>query len=330
MHKRAVAWTRARGPQDPRGDGRPAARSTTGRCSRPPTSTSPRSPRSGWPSWPGVNAAKVRKDLSYLGSYGTRGVGLRRRVPAPRDLPGARAHPGLARRHRRHRQPGPRARQLPRLRRPGLPGRGARRRRPRPRSGTEVGDLAVEPLDDLAGIVAERKIAIGIVATPAPARPGGGRPARRRGRALDPQLRAGGGDRPRRACRCARSTSRSSCRSCPSTSSADGADRRRPRCRGAHDPRRAGAAPGLARLPGEPAGRRPALRRGRRRAASRPARSSRCSTPAPTCTSSRPSSATRSARWRDAGRVTVDERAFEPDDLDGAWLATDRHRRSRP
>jgi siroheme synthase-like protein len=25
--------------------------------------------------------------------------------------------------------------------------------------------------------------------------------------------------------------------------------------------------------------------------------------------------------WRDAGRVTVDERAFAPDDLDGAWLA---------
>jgi siroheme synthase-like protein len=26
--------------------------------------------------------------------------------------------------------------------------------------------------------------------------------------------------------------------------------------------------------------------------------------------------------WRDEGRVTVAERAFEPDDLDGAWLAT--------
>jgi siroheme synthase-like protein len=28
------------------------------------------------------------------------------------------------------------------------------------------------------------------------------------------------------------------------------------------------------------------------------------------------------ARWRDAGRLTVDERPFAPDDLDGAWLAT--------
>jgi siroheme synthase-like protein len=26
--------------------------------------------------------------------------------------------------------------------------------------------------------------------------------------------------------------------------------------------------------------------------------------------------------WRDAGRISVDERAFEPSDLDGAWLAT--------
>ena len=26
--------------------------------------------------------------------------------------------------------------------------------------------------------------------------------------------------------------------------------------------------------------------------------------------------------WRDTGRITVDERAFEPGDLDGAWLAT--------
>ena len=41
----------------------------------------------------GVNAAKVRKDLSYLGSYGHARRGLRRRVPAARDQPGARAHP---------------------------------------------------------------------------------------------------------------------------------------------------------------------------------------------------------------------------------------------
>ena len=28
------------------------------------------------------------------------------------------------------------------------------------------------------------------------------------------------------------------------------------------------------------------------------------------------------AAWRDAGRLTVDQRGFEPGDLDGAWLAT--------
>jgi siroheme synthase-like protein len=28
------------------------------------------------------------------------------------------------------------------------------------------------------------------------------------------------------------------------------------------------------------------------------------------------------AGWRDAGRLTVDQRGFEPGDLDGAWLAT--------
>ena len=78
----------------------------------------------------GVNAAKVRKDLSYLGSYGTRGVGLRRRVPAVPDEPRARPHPGLAGRHRRHRQPRPGPRQLRRLRRQRLPRRRPRRRRP--------------------------------------------------------------------------------------------------------------------------------------------------------------------------------------------------------
>ncbi len=35
----------------------------------------------------GVNAAKVRKDLSHLGSYGTRGVGLRRCLPHLPDEP---------------------------------------------------------------------------------------------------------------------------------------------------------------------------------------------------------------------------------------------------
>jgi hypothetical protein len=77
----------------------------------------------------GVNAAKVRKDLSYLGSYGTRGRRLRRRLPRPRS-PRARAHPGLAGRHRRL---GNLGQALANYRGfgAGLPRRGARRRRPR-------------------------------------------------------------------------------------------------------------------------------------------------------------------------------------------------------
>ena len=41
----------------------------------------------------GVNAAKVRKDLSYLGSYGTRGVGYDVEYLALPDEPRARPHP---------------------------------------------------------------------------------------------------------------------------------------------------------------------------------------------------------------------------------------------
>ena len=73
----------------------------------------------------GVNAAKVRKDLSYLGQLRHPRRRLRRRVPAVPDEPRARPHPGLAGRHRRRRQPRPGPRQLRRVRRAGLPGRGA-------------------------------------------------------------------------------------------------------------------------------------------------------------------------------------------------------------
>ena len=38
-----------------------------------------------------MNAAKVRKDLSYLGSYGTRGVGYEVDYLTVPDEPGARA-----------------------------------------------------------------------------------------------------------------------------------------------------------------------------------------------------------------------------------------------
>ena len=79
----------------------------------------------------GVNSAKLRKDLSYLGSYGTRGVGYDvdyLRYQIAREIG---VTPGLARGHRRHRQPGPRAGELLRLPQPRLPRRRPPRRRPR-------------------------------------------------------------------------------------------------------------------------------------------------------------------------------------------------------
>ena len=114
----------------------------------------------------GVNAAKVRKDLSYLGSYGTRGVGydveyliyqISRELGLTQEWPVAivgvgnlghalAGYGGFATR-------GFRVVALfdidPKL------------------IGAEVGDLTVESIDDLDRIVAERSIAIAILATPA-------------------------------------------------------------------------------------------------------------------------------------------------------------------
>ena len=80
----------------------------------------------------GVNSAKLRKDLSHLGSYGTRGVGYDvgllieqiEQVLGPARV--ARRRAG------RHRQPRPRAGRLRRVRHPRLPHRRPVRRRPGP------------------------------------------------------------------------------------------------------------------------------------------------------------------------------------------------------
>ena len=139
---------------------------------------------------------------------------LRRRVPALPDQPRAGAHPGLAGRHRRHRQPGPRPGQLPGLLGPRLP-----RRRPwstptGAKVGEHVGGLAVRHLDELpADRAAEHGIAIGVIATPAGAAQDVADRLVAAGVRVDPQLRPGGAHGARRACRCARSTCRSSCRS---------------------------------------------------------------------------------------------------------------------
>ena len=116
----------------------------------------------------GVNAAKVRKDLSYLGSYGTRGVGydvqfllvqINRVLGLTQDWPvvivgiGNLGH-ALA----------------------NYKGFGARGFRiaalvdaDASKVGEIVADLPVRPITDLPDIAAEADIAIGIVATPAAA-----------------------------------------------------------------------------------------------------------------------------------------------------------------
>ena len=114
----------------------------------------------------GVNAAKVRKDLSYLGSYGTRGVGydveyllfqMSRELGLTHDWPvvivgignlGAALanYAGFSDR--------------------GFPVAALVDADPR-KVGDTLGDLTIRHLDDLPEIAREHHIAIGIIATPA-------------------------------------------------------------------------------------------------------------------------------------------------------------------
>jgi redox-sensing transcriptional repressor len=114
----------------------------------------------------GVNAPKVRKDLSYLGSYGTRGVGyevgfLVDRISAElgltHDWPVAIVGIGnLGQALANYRGFGARGFRVLAL----VDADPAK-------VGDRVGDLEVEKLEDLSRIVRERGISIGIVATPA-------------------------------------------------------------------------------------------------------------------------------------------------------------------
>ena len=81
----------------------------------------PPSRPSGWPSWPASTPPRCARTSRTSAQLRHPGRRLRRRVPAVPDEPRARPHPGLAGRHRRHRQPRPGARQLRRLRRRGFP-----------------------------------------------------------------------------------------------------------------------------------------------------------------------------------------------------------------
>jgi redox-sensing transcriptional repressor len=115
----------------------------------------------------GVNAAKVRKDLSYLGSYGTRGVGydveyllheISRELGLTRDWPVAIVGIGnLGRALANYRGFGARGFRIEAL-----------VDADHELVGKEVGDLIIEPIAELTKIVEDRKITIGMIATPAP------------------------------------------------------------------------------------------------------------------------------------------------------------------
>ena len=114
----------------------------------------------------GVNSAKLRKDLSYLGSYGTRGVGydieylryqIAREIGVTQDWPvvivgiGNLGH-ALAN-YSGFRSRGFRVVAL-------LDADPAR-------EGETVAGVKVRPFDDLEQIVSEHDVAIGVIATPA-------------------------------------------------------------------------------------------------------------------------------------------------------------------
>ena len=221
----------------------PDARVRAGRSRDGDAAPSPRRPSPGWPpicgcsacsasgasppsrprSWPplaGVNSAKLRKDLSFLGSYGIRGVGydvatltdeisrtLGLTVHRSVALIGVgnlgQALAGYA----------------------GFATRGfqiaALVDADPARIGTTIRGLVVQ---DIADIDADRgratSIAIAVLAMPGLGRAGRLRRARRGRRHEHPELRPGRADGAARTSTCARSTSPPSCRSCPSTSSA--------------------------------------------------------------------------------------------------------------
>lgn len=116
----------------------------------------------------GVNAAKVRKDLSYLGSYGTRGVGydveyllyqISRELGLTQDRPVAIV--GL----------GNLGHALANYR--GFMARGFRIvalfDADQAKVGERVGDLLVRHLDEVAAVAESENLAIGVITTPASA-----------------------------------------------------------------------------------------------------------------------------------------------------------------
>lgn len=114
----------------------------------------------------GVNSAKLRKDLSYLGSYGTRGVGydvaylhyqIAREIGLTQDWPVVIVGIGNLG-HALANYSGFRSR--------GFRVVGLLDAAPE-LTDKEVAGLAVRPFDDLEGIIADQGVAIGVIAAPA-------------------------------------------------------------------------------------------------------------------------------------------------------------------
>ena len=116
----------------------------------------------------GVNAAKVRKDLSYLGSYGTRGVGydveyllgqISYELGLTQERPVVIAGVGrLGQALANYAGFGARGFHVV-----GLVDSDARK------VGTTIGDLVVEPFERVPALVRERRVAIAVLAVPAEA-----------------------------------------------------------------------------------------------------------------------------------------------------------------
>lgn len=116
----------------------------------------------------GVNSAKVRKDLSYLGSYGTRGVGydVAYLIHQVRRVLGLTQHwaivicgiGNLGHALANYRGFGERGFRVAAL----VDADPAK-------VGERVGDLEVRPIEELPALVAAHEIAIGVIATPASA-----------------------------------------------------------------------------------------------------------------------------------------------------------------
>jgi redox-sensing transcriptional repressor len=116
----------------------------------------------------GVTSAKVRKDLSALGSYGTRGIGydVAHLIDEIRTTLGLTQHWSIV-----IVGVGNLGQALARYK--GFAERGFRVAAlldvDPTKVGTKVADLKVRHLDELGGIVAAEGVAIGVIATPAPA-----------------------------------------------------------------------------------------------------------------------------------------------------------------